>query len=157
MKLFDCQHCGQVLYFENTQCERCARILGYLPERTMLSALEPRGGDLWHALAAPGEGLFRFCANAAYGACNWLVPADGPDTFCRACRLNRTIPDLNVPENIILWQRLEAAKHCLVYGLLRFNLPVVSKFDDVHKGLAFDFLADSGTPFQEGPQVITGH
>jgi hypothetical protein len=25
---------------------------------------------------------------------NWLVPADGADAFCRACRLNRTIPDL---------------------------------------------------------------
>ena len=24
MKLFKCQHCGQLLYFENTVCERCA-------------------------------------------------------------------------------------------------------------------------------------
>ncbi|MEX2451091.1 MAG: putative zinc-binding peptidase [Rhodospirillales bacterium] len=157
MKLFDCQHCGQVLYFENTQCERCERILGYLPEQTMLSALEPKGGDLWHALAAPDEGLFRFCANAVHGACNWLIPADGPDAFCRACRLNRTIPDLSVSKNIILWQRLEAAKHHLVYGLLRLELPLVSKYEDFDRGLAFDFLAGSGALFQEGPQVITGH
>lgn len=123
----------------------------------MLSALEPKGGDLWHALAAPDGGPFHFCANAEFGACNWLVPADGPDTLCRACRLNRTIPNLDVPENIILWQRLEAAKHHLVYGLLRINLPLVNKFKDADKGLAFDFLAGSETLFQEGPQVITGH
>ena len=23
MKLFECQHCGQLLYLENTRCERC--------------------------------------------------------------------------------------------------------------------------------------
>ena len=32
MKLFTCQHCGQLLYFENTRCERCGHALGYLPE-----------------------------------------------------------------------------------------------------------------------------
>ncbi|MDH3236408.1 MAG: putative zinc-binding metallopeptidase, partial [Alphaproteobacteria bacterium] len=35
--------------------------------------------------------------------------------------------------------------------------PLVSKFKDAEKGLAFDFLAGSGTTFQEGPQVVTGH
>ena len=43
MKLFTCQHCGQLLYFENTACERCGRALGFLPELTNLSALEPEG------------------------------------------------------------------------------------------------------------------
>ena len=33
MKLFECQKCGQVLYFENTSCESCGLRLGYLPER----------------------------------------------------------------------------------------------------------------------------
>ena len=32
MKLFRCQSCGQVLYFENTVCERCSHRLGYLPD-----------------------------------------------------------------------------------------------------------------------------
>lgn len=156
MKLFECQHCGQLLYFENTRCERCGHVLGYLPERTMLSALAADGGDRWRPLAAPGETV-RFCANATYGACNWLVPADGPDAFCRACRLNRTIPDLDAPGNLLLWQLLEQAKHHLVYGLLRLGLPLSSRFDDPETGLAFDFLAGSGAMFQEGPQVITGH
>jgi hypothetical protein len=156
MKLFECQHCGQLLYFENTRCERCGHVLGYLPDRTMLSALTAEAGDRWRPLAAPDE-AFRFCTNAVHGACNWLVRADGPDAFCRACLLNRTIPNLDAPENLLLWQRLEAAKHRLVYGLLRLGLPLAGKFEDAEKGLAFDFLAGSGTMFQEGPQVVTGH
>jgi hypothetical protein len=156
MKLFECQHCGQLLYFENTRCERCGHVLGYLPDRTILSALTAESGDRWRPLSAPDE-LFCFCANAVYDACNWLVPADGPHAFCRACRLNRTIPNLDALENLLLWQRLEASKHRLVYGLLRLRLPLASKFEDAEKGLAFDFLAGSGAMFQEGPQVVTGH
>jgi hypothetical protein len=156
VKLFECQHCGQLLYFENTRCERCDHRLGYLSDRSMLSALTAEGGDRWRALAAAGE-AFRFCSNAVHDACNWLVPAERPDVFCRACRLNRTIPDLGVAGNQLLWQRLESAKHQLVYGLLRLGLPVVSRFDDADRGLSFDFLAGSGAMFQEGPQVVTGH
>jgi len=156
VKLFECQCCGQLLYFENTRCERCGSSLGYLPDRTVLSALAAEGDERWRPLAAPEE-TSRFCANAAHGACNWLVAADSPDVFCRACRLNRTIPNLAASRNLLLWQRLEAAKHRLVYGLLRLNLPLVSKVEDVEKGLAFDFLEGSGTTFREGSQVVTGH
>jgi hypothetical protein len=78
----------------------------------MLSALTAEDGDRCRALAAPDES-FRFWANAVRDACNWLVPADGPDAFCRACRLNRTIHNLDAPENLLLWRRLEAGKHRL--------------------------------------------
>jgi hypothetical protein len=134
-----------LLYFENTRCERCGHVLGYLPDRAALSALAPQDGQRWRALAAP-EQLQRFCANAAHDACNWLVPATASQAFCPACRLNRTIPDLRPPEHLLRWQRLEAAKHRLV-----------CKFEDPGAGLAFDFLADFGATFQEIPQVITGH
>lgn len=156
MKLFECQNCGQLLYFENTRCERCGWRLGYLPDRTMLSALAHAGGDRWRPLATPGKD-FHFCANAVHDVCNWLTPADDPNTFCRACRLNRTIPNLDASENLLLWRRLEGAKHRLVYGLLRLGLPLVSRFEDSEKGLAFDFLAGSETEFREDPQVVTGH
>jgi len=156
MKLFECQHCGQLLFFENTHCERCGHVLGYLPGGAELCAMTSAAGDRWQPLHAPAES-YRFCVNNAYDACNWLVAADGADTFCRACRLNRTIPNLDDLENRLLWQRLEAAKHRLVYGLLRLDLPLVSKLDDTENGLAFDFLAGSQTMFQEGPQVVTGH
>ena len=32
MKLFQCQNCGQPLYFENTLCESCGLALGYLAD-----------------------------------------------------------------------------------------------------------------------------
>jgi hypothetical protein len=156
MKLFECQNCGQLLYFENTRCERCGHVLGYLPDVAVLSALTEEGGDRWRALAAPERPL-RFCANAGHRACNWLVPADGRTSFCRACRHNRTIPDLAPPDHLLRWQRLEAAKHRLIYGLLRLGLPLVSKFDDPETGLAFDFLADPAASSDAASQVMTGH
>jgi len=156
MKLFECQHCGQLLYFENTRCERCRRVLGYLPDRALLTALTQEDGERWRSSAAP-EQAFQFCANAAHDACNWLLPADGAQRFCRACQLNRMIPHLETPGNLLRWQRLELAKHRLVYGLLRFGLPLASRAADPQTGLAFDFLADSGPAFRENPQAITGH
>ena len=29
MKLFRCDHCSNICYFENTVCENCGRALGY--------------------------------------------------------------------------------------------------------------------------------
>jgi hypothetical protein len=154
VKLFECQHCGQLLYFENTRCERCGHVLGYLPELTVLSALAPQDDGWWRPLAAPGR-LSAFCANAVHDACNWLVPA-GAGRFCSACRLNRTIPDLDPPGHLMLWRRLESAKHRMVYGLLRLGLPLVSKAEDPG-GLAFDFLADAAPAWRDSPQIMTGH
>jgi hypothetical protein len=149
MKLFECQHCGQPLFFENTRCERCGRAVGYLPERRTVTALEP-DGDAWRALAAP-ETKWRYCANAEYGVCNWLVAAGETARFCIACRHNRTIPDLSRPENLENWRKIEFAKHRLFYSLLRLHLPPTSGLDDPG-GLAFDFLSD-----ENGKPVMTGH
>jgi len=153
MKLFKCQHCGQVLYFENTSCEQCSYRLGFLPPAMTVSALEPDGNN-WRALAAP-ESSQRFCDNAGHEACNWLVDAGSAATLCAACRHNQTIPDLSVPPNLQRWRRLEAAKHQLFYSLLRLKLPLANRIDDPEHGLAFQFLADSPDP--SGPKVLTGH
>ena len=148
MRLFECQSCGQPLYFENTLCDSCGRHLGYLPYRTAITALEPNGG-YWKALADPNL-PYKYCANYAYESCNWLVPADSPEQFCLACRHNRMIPDLNDPRNLVLWRRLENAKHRLFYSLVRLRLPLVTQLEDP-AGLAFDFLARQHEP------VMTGH
>src|SRR4051794_4613426 len=153
MKLFRCQHCGQVLYFENTQCERCGHRLGYIPETATLSALEPEGEE-WRALADQG-GSVLFCENATHNVCNWLVPSGTTDRFCAACRHNQTIPPLDDPANVAAWRRLEAAKHRLIYALLRLGLPLQTRLEDPEHGLAFDFLAD--VPHSPGPKVMTGH
>jgi hypothetical protein len=151
MKLFKCQSCGQVLYFENTRCESCGHRLGYLPRAMTVTALEA-DGDLLRALAAPDKPL-RLCDNAAYDACNWLTEAEA--RLCLACRHNRTIPDLTVALNLERWTLLERAKHHLFYSLLRLKLPLKNRTDDPGHGLAFDFLADA--PDAAVPKVMTGH
>ena len=138
MKLFQCQHCRALLYFENTRCESCSYSLGFLPSRQTLSALEPSRTN-WRALAEP-KGRYRYCANHEHGVCNWLVPADHPEMFCAACRHNRTIPDLSQPNNAAHWQKIEIAKHRLFYTLLKLRLPLATRAEDP-SGLAFDFVA----------------
>ncbi|WP_188577474.1 putative zinc-binding peptidase [Tistrella bauzanensis] len=156
MKLFACQNCSQTLFFENITCVRCGHWLGYLPDSTTMTSLEDEGDGRWRPLAAPDQ-MFRFCANAAHDACNWMVPLSSPHPYCKACRLNRTVPDLSVPANVEAWRKLEAAKHRLVYGLLRLGLPVAAKWEDAGIGLAFDFLADAPHHGPEAPKVMTGH
>ncbi|KAA2214763.1 zinc-binding metallopeptidase family protein [Teichococcus oryzae] len=54
MRLFSCEVCGQLLYFENTQCMRCGATLGYLPNKNRLSALDPAAGEAG-VVSASGE------------------------------------------------------------------------------------------------------
>jgi hypothetical protein len=152
MKLFECQHCGQPLHFENVRCESCGHRLGYLPGKGVLSALEPEG-DGWRALADPDTG-YRSCANAQHDVCNWLVPAAEGDAFCAACRHNRTIPNLSDPVNLVRWRKIEFAKHRLFYTILKLKLPLTLRPDDPH-GLIFDFIAPSDAP--SPAPVMTGH
>ncbi|MBV9548501.1 MAG: putative zinc-binding peptidase [Alphaproteobacteria bacterium] len=150
MRLFSCEGCGQLLYFENWRCEACGRLLGFLPDRGVLTALEADGT----VLAAP-QTAYRFCQNNGLGVCNWMVAQNQPEEFCVACRHNHLIPDLSVPGNDRLWARIEAAKHRLFYSLLRLGLPLENRADNPDHGLAFDFLADPSAPHAQG--VMTGH
>jgi hypothetical protein len=154
MKLFECQNCGQPLYFENTTCESCGLRLGYLPERALVTALEEADG-LLRALAAPGE-RYQFCANAQHNVCNWLVNCDQAEVFCAACRHNRTIPDLMGSENLGHWRKIEFAKHRLFYSLLRLRLPLATRLEDPN-GLAFDFLSNPIGAAAAHSRVMTGH
>ena len=153
MQLFKCQHCSQLLFFENKHCERCKHRLGYIAPDFTLSALEPEG-DRWQALASPDR-RFRFCDNAEEGVCNWLVPAESRERYCIACRHNRTVPNLRTDANREAWNKLEIAKHRLFYQLMRLDLPIPNRVDDPATGLVFDFLADPDA--SDGPKVLTGH
>jgi hypothetical protein len=152
LKLFACQVCGNVLYFENRSCGRCGHRLGFMPERVTLSALEP--DDEMFATLADNKRGRSFCANAAFDACNWLTePATG-EIYCRACRHNGIVPDLSNPAYLARWRELEAAKHRLFYSLIRWNLPVKTRAEDPAHGLVFNFLADDAA---RGERVMTGH
>lgn len=161
MKLFTCPSCGQVLYFENTRCERCGHRLAYLPELQTLSSLEPASAtdagsetptSEFVALAPDAEGQrVRLCRNyAAHDACNWAVSAEGEDVFCRSCALNEVIPNIETPEARQAWVRLETAKRRLIYSLSALGLPIEPR--SAPGGLAFSFKAS--TP--EEP-AFTGH
>ena len=153
MKLFECQACGQALYFENTVCEKCHRRLGYVPDGSGLLAFEQTSDHGVWQVAGGNRALYRFCRNAASDACNWVVEADAGDVFCAACRHNHLIPDLSSGENLKRWRLMEQAKHRLFYTLIQFKLPLITRGEDPREGLAFDFLEDTAA----NQAVLTGH
>jgi hypothetical protein len=154
MKLFRCQVCDNIIYFENRTCGRCGHRLGYLAELEIMAALEPAGGESWTPLVGE-SGQRRFCANADYDVCNWLTATEGQDRLCVACRHNDTIPDISQAAHLTAWRDIELAKHRLFYSLLRWNLPLKTRAEDPNHGLMFEFLADP--PHPSGPKVMTGH
>ena len=139
--------CGAQIFFGNTQCLRCGAALGF--DSTSL-ALHPL------PMAGPQGQPLQRCANLAAVGCNWLlsgheVAAHGG--LCRACRLNRTVPDASVQANRQAWTQIESAKRRLVSQLLALGLPVQSRLrEDPSRGLMFDFLQPV-----PGQPVITGH
>ncbi|SFW58570.1 MULTISPECIES: putative zinc-binding metallopeptidase [Pseudomonas] len=153
-KVWSCR-CGQSLFFRNSQCLACLAALGYQPEQSRLSSLQPgEQPGTWTLDADPQAGLFRRCANLdTPAACNWLLPDNGRDTLCIACSLNRTIPDLSIPENPERWRKVETAKRRLVAQLITFGLPVIPKTVDENIGLAFDFIGVD----PDGKSPMTGH
>jgi len=159
-RIYTCQ-CGQAIFFVNSRCLACGTLLGYDTGQGRLMPLAPgTEPDTWVECHTTGP-AFVLCGNRNTPAnCNWLLPESEKnehDQLCRACRLNRTIPDLNDPQhpdNDELWGRVEQAKRRLVSALLVMGLPVASReTEDTAEGLMFDLLRSQGT----GDHVMTGH
>ena len=153
MKLFACTYCGQLLQFENTRCEKCSHKLGFVAETLQLFPLVEEG-VLFSLYTNSPEKKYRYCDNHAFEVCNWLVDDSSYSRYCAACSLNQTIPDLNKNEYRQRWTIIEAAKHRLIYTLLKLKLPIISKETDADKGLSFDFMADEQNSEQ---RIMTGH
>ncbi len=153
MKIFHCDHCGNLVFFENVRCLSCGHALAFAPDVEDVLSLEPADDGRWRSAQRGAEGhAYRLCANYdRENVCNWAVPAGDPDPLCTSCRLTRTIPDLAEAGNKQAWYRLEVAKRRLVYNLLRLRLPVANKTVEPERGVVFDLLADTDTP------VLTGH
>lgn len=153
MQLFTCSHCGQPVYFDNTFCAHCGNQLGFdAIGLKMVSLSVDADGHL--AEQSTGQ-YFHYCQNHQHDVCNWVIPDEDPATFCLACALNRTIPDINQHEYLDRWKKIESAKHRLIYALQKWQLPVFSKAVDEEKGLIFDFKADN--PNDKKNRVLTGH
>jgi hypothetical protein len=156
MRTFFCDTCGGLVFFENVQCVRCGRALGFLPDVLDLSTLEPEGPDRWCALSAPANHqIYRQCQNGhEHYICNWFIPDDDDsNSFCQACRLNDTVPNPTIPQNLERWHKMELAKRRLLYTLLRLGLPLTESAEDNIPALRFNFLADA----PGGAPVMTGH
>jgi hypothetical protein len=160
---YKCGNCGNPIFFGNTVCLKCNSSLGYEPNLALMVSIEPISDtNEWRVIVKgkkiPGVSpAYRRCANLNTPAiCDWLLSDNGigaKEGLCIACRLNRTIPNLSVPENGVLWGRFEEAKRRLVSTLLALEIPVQSKEENPEKGLAFDFLRSP----KDGPRVMTGH
>jgi len=161
MKVFHCDHCGHLLFFENTQCVKCGRLVAYLPDLALVGSLDRNDKSLaddtiatWRTPLETAGRVYRLCENyAKESVCNWAVEASDPHTLCVSCRLTHVIPDLTTGEHRPAWYRLEAAKRRLIFTLLRLRLPIVSRTDDPAGGLAFEFKSDALTGHATG--VIT--
>jgi len=158
VRLFACDNCAQLLFFENSRCMNCGMNVGYCLELAKLVTLQHRtesanGGV--HEVFFPNEGIrhYRRCKNARdHDACNWLVPASSQHQFCQSCDLTEVAPDLSMGDNRAAWAGIEAAKRRLLYTIYAFKLPISSRKEWPEEGVEFHFL--SGTPDEP---VMTGH
>ena len=157
MRLSTCSSCGQLVYFENTVCTRCSSVLGFNTDKLTIQSFRLAPDGLLAPLEPHDQNKYRYCKNGlTHGACNWVVNAAEPEEFCKACRLNRTIPDLSVENNLVLWKKIETEKRRLIYSLLVLGLPLRQSDPDASQ-LEFDFLAET-VPVADGShRVLTGH
>jgi hypothetical protein len=157
MKVFHCDNCRSLVFFENVHCVTCHHQVAYLPDAGAMAALKPLDDRIWvsNHPSAPGR-RYRMCQNySQYDICNWAVPEEDPDPLCTSCRLTRVIPDLSLQGNVESWYKMESAKRRLIYSLFNLRLPVQSKVENAVDGLAYEFKAD--VPEPNAGSVLTGH
>jgi hypothetical protein len=144
MKVFHCERCEQVLFFENSQCVICGTAQAFVPDVSKMVAL-------------PEEpGVHRLCHNyTEYQTCNWAIAEGDDHQYCVSCRLTRVIPDVTQPASHVGWYRLETAKRRLVFTLMALGLPLLNRDEDPEAGLVFEFKSDPDDP--AAPHVLTGH
>jgi hypothetical protein len=133
MRAFACQHCGQLLFFENSRCLRCGNPQGFVPSRLELVVVDCGEADC----------LIR-CANAELARCNWLVEGDASGGLCISCRLTKTRPADTDAAGLRQFVVAEGAKRRLIFQLFDLGLPIEAD-------LSFDLLSSQGQP------ITTGH
>jgi hypothetical protein len=155
MKIFQCDHCGHVLLFENVKCERCKHIVAFEPKTLRLITVESHDGYLIE-INKPHGYKWKYCKNKEQLVCNWLVESRSESGLCLACELNRYIPNIGSIESLDEWRSLEFAKHRLVYSLLKHQLPVLSKKTSHDSGIVFDFI-NTKQVVPKDAHTMTGH
>src|SRR4030081_2251424 len=126
MKVFHCDHCEALVFFENVRCVNCDHSLAYLPDLQVIGSLTQAGENLWTSPLPRAAGRqYRLCENyVKHNVCNWAVPADDPNPLCLSCRLTRVIPDLGKPGNKGTWYKLDAGTRLLSQRPVRRARPL---------------------------------
>ena len=167
MKTFPCA-CGSRLFFTNTECAKCSRLVGYWHAVRAVVPLDPAPApDGWpgwrvYACALPELKTRRFVLDqnrARFGVGNEIVAWDPDDDqaapqqpLALTGRLNTTIPDVSHDSMRHSWALLETAKRRLLYTVDQLAIPYGVDPDDPLP-LRFRFLANQPV----GPPVSTGH
>jgi len=158
MRPFECPNCHRLNHFEVRVCPACNATLGYDPAIDAFRFLADNA-TVWRDASGEAGDLVVCENNNAYQICNWLVSTADDTPMCRACRHNRTIPDLSEPSVPPRWAKVEAAKRRLFHELIRLGAPLETKAQEVpgKQGLAFDFLYDPAAESEGHAQIMTGH
>lgn len=153
MKLFHCDACREIVYFENFQCLKCGADLAFLPDLMEVGSLKPGSGEPRTAVNPNADpNGYRLCLNQRqHAVCNEAIPVDDPSDLCFCCRFTEVIPDLGVPGNRELWGLIHTAQRRLLYSLRTLGLPLKNRHEDPVGGLAFRILGDTDKP------AMTGH
>ncbi|MEO7775382.1 MAG: putative zinc-binding peptidase [Steroidobacteraceae bacterium] len=156
MKVFHCDNCRNLVFFENVHCGKCQRPVAFLPDTGVMASLTPVDDTIWLSEHPSAQSKrYRLCHNYSnFNICNWAVPEEDDNPLCASCRLTRVIPDLGQPGNMESWYKMEAAKRRLIYSLFNLQLPLHAKTGEA-PGLAYEFKAN--VPETDAEAVLTGH
>lgn len=148
VKGFGCARCGQLVFFDNSQCLRCQAALGFDPGRKTLLTLTP-DGDLLSVMGRQEK--FRRCTHAARG-CNWLLPAQEADAPCLSCAMSTVQPPEASEAHADAVIDAEKAKRRVIAQLLTMELPMQPDPPGASNGLSFVLQAS-----QPDAPAMTGH
>ena len=163
MRLYRCDNCGNAVHFDNRSCVNCGFRLAFVPEALSMHTVAPDespqgsfGVARWRRLDQQ-QFVYRFCPNAEWDICNWLVPADSDEQYCQCCRHNGLVPDPSSEVGLKRWRAISEAQRNLFYSFLRWDLPRQTRKEDPQGGLIFDLKDDEILPDGSCKPVLIGH
>jgi len=169
MRVFNCDACGHLVFFESLQCVHCGAALAFLPDSLRMasvrleSAPEPSPPHGWHSARPAPQGTgadsgqplrYRLCAHRHdISLCNFAIAEDDSQDLCLSCRQTLWLPDASNPANQMRWAKIEAAKRLLFYTSAKLGLMRTDGKADPEQHPRFSLLAD----MPDAAPVLTGH
>lgn len=150
MQPFQCT-CGNLLFFNSTQCVKCGNHVGMCPGCWSVVAPTKQSDGRLRCPHNHCGMLIAPCHNyVVENVCNQYVDAEhsGTDALCESCAMTVLIPDLTIQENRQRWRELENAKRRVLYTVRKLGYPLQPGNTTI--SLSFTFEADVFTRVQTG-------